>query len=105
MGRGLGSKLLIQQRILLPEVVDLKLSLLLLLSLKLRLTAVGIIAKTWMLKARAHHRIPLPRWKHGRTGAGNGSKVQQTRYIQSNVQRFVIRLKGPPLSSLDPVDG
>ena len=32
-------------------------------------------------------------------------KFQQIRYIQSNVQRLVIRLKGPPLSNLDPVDG
>ena len=50
---------------------------LLLLTLKLRVATVGITAKTWMLKARVHHTVPLPRWEHGRTGAGNRSKVQQ----------------------------
>ena len=45
----LSGKLLIQQRILLPEVIHLDLSLLLLWTLKLRVTAVGITTKTWML--------------------------------------------------------
>ena len=78
---------------------------LLLLTLKLRVATGRVTAKAWLLKARVHHSVPLPGWVHGRTGAGNRSTVQQIRYIQSNMQKFVKRLKGPPLSSLDPVDG
>ena len=71
----------------------------------MRIAAVGKTSKAWMLETRVRHGVPVPIRKHGSTGAEIRSKVQQTRYIHSNVQNFVIRLKGPQLSSLDPVDG
>ena len=71
----------------------------------MRIAAVGITSETWMLETRVRHGVPVPIRKHGSTGEEIRSTVQKPRYIHLNVQSFVIRLRGPQLSSHDPVDG